>query len=237
MHLLQFSTSHYCRKARLALGYKGCDYITENLTPGLHALRVKPLTGLTTLPVLLLERDSPDPDAVTLEAIGDSSRILAYLERHFPEPPLLPDDPSDRDRALQLEDWLDESIGTATRIVYYQYRATDGRAIDPSPLSLAIIAIVRQQQGINAASAKLAAERLDLALPWIDDRWQCRGFLVGDRPSVADLTAAALLSPLALIPRYRDAYPALFDRIVEIHDRCNEPTPPDLGASVAGAKA
>ena len=45
MLLLQFSTSHYCRKARLALGYKRLAYQVENLTPGLHALKLKPLTG------------------------------------------------------------------------------------------------------------------------------------------------------------------------------------------------
>ncbi|WRH66879.1 MAG: glutathione S-transferase N-terminal domain-containing protein [Planktothrix sp. GU0601_MAG3] len=49
MLLLQFSTSHYCRKARLALGYKGVSYQVENLTPGLHTLKLKPLTGLTTV--------------------------------------------------------------------------------------------------------------------------------------------------------------------------------------------
>jgi len=240
MHLLQFSTSHYCRKARLALGYKGCDYTVENLTPGFHAFKVKPLTGLTTVPVLSIDGSSdssPDSSSdpspgrdgtVFPEAIGDSSRIVAYLERRFPDPPLLPDAPDDRDRALQLEDWLDESIGTATRFVYYQYRATDGKAIDPSPLSAVIIAIVRQQQGINAASAGLAADRLDLALPWIVDRWKADASLVGDRLSVADLTAAALLSPLALIPHYRDTYPILFARIADIHARCNEPLPPGL---------
>jgi glutathione S-transferase len=57
MLLLQFSTSHYCRKARLALGYKNISYTVNNLTPGLHALKIKPLTGLTTTPVLLPEVD------------------------------------------------------------------------------------------------------------------------------------------------------------------------------------
>lgn len=34
MLLLQFSTSPYCRKVRLALGYKGIPFQVENLTPG-----------------------------------------------------------------------------------------------------------------------------------------------------------------------------------------------------------
>lgn len=227
MHLLQFSTSHYCRKARLALGYKGCLYTIENLTPGFHVLKLKPLTQFTTVPVLIDSTDDRNPASA---AITDSSRILAYLDQRYPTPKLIPDQHDQRDRALQIEDWLDESIGTATRFVYYQYRATEGKAIDPSLMSMAVIAIVRRQYGINAATAKLAAERLDLALPWIDRTWQAQSFLVGDALSVADIAAAALLSPLALLPTYRETYPALFDRIAAIHAICNEPLPPGLSA-------
>lgn len=229
MHLLQFSTSHYCRKARLALGYKGCPYTIENLTPGLHVLKLKPLTQCTTVPVLIDEvRDERTDRDQASTVITDSSRILAYLDRRYPTPKLIPEHRDQRDRALQLEDWFDESIGTATRFVYYQYRATEGKAIDPSLMSMAVIAIVRRQYGINAATAKLAAERLDFALPWVDRTWQDHGFLVGDALSVADIAAAALLSPLALLPTYREPYPALFDRIAAIHTICNEPLPPGL---------
>ena len=34
-----------------------------------------------------------------------------------------------------LEDWLDESIGIATRFVDYEFRAGAGKQIDPSVLS------------------------------------------------------------------------------------------------------
>lgn len=228
MHLLQFSTSHYCRKARLALGYKGCPYTIENLTPGLHLLKLKPLTPFTTVPVLLdtIDDRNPSPTVIT-----DSSRILAYLDQQYPRPNLIPEDRDQRDRALQLEDWIDESIGTATRFVYYQYRATEGKAIDPSWMSMAVIAIVRRQYGIQAATAQQAAERLDFALPWIDRTWQTQSWLVGDALSVADIAAAALLSPLALLPTYRATYPALFERIAAIHTICNELLPPGLNAS------
>ncbi|TAF54824.1 MAG: glutathione S-transferase family protein [Oscillatoriales cyanobacterium] len=229
MHLLQFSTSHYCRKARLALGYKGCAYTIENLTPGLHLLKLKPLTSLTTVPVLLETIEDHNSNCnPSPTVIADSSRILAYLDQHYPHPRLIPENRDQRDRALQLEDWIDESIGTATRFVYYQYRATEGKAIDPSWMSLAVIAIVRRQYGIHPKTVKQAAERLDLALPWIDRTWQTQSWLVGDALSVADIAAAALLSPLALIPTYRETYPSLFERIAAIHALCHEPLPPGL---------
>ncbi|TAE95831.1 MAG: glutathione S-transferase family protein [Oscillatoriales cyanobacterium] len=190
MLLLQFSTSPYCRKVRLALGYKGIPFQVENLTPGLHVLKLKPLTGgLRTVPVLL---------------------------------PQLEGQPG----AIALEDWLDESIGIATRFVYYEFRAGAGKEIDPSLLSQLVIQLARRQFGINRASAKLAELRLSAALGLLQRRWQDGSYLVGDSLSVADITAVALLSPLALIPQYRIEYPWLLERIVNIHEVCGETLPP-----------
>lgn len=225
MRLLQFSTSHYCRKVRLALGLKGLAYGVENLTPGLHRLRLGPLTGgLTTVPVLLPERDG-EPIA-----IADSSRIVAYLDRLQPEPRLVPIEGARSREALQIEDWLDESIGTAVRFVYYDYRAGAGRDLDPSLASQVVIQIVRRQYGIRGAAVDLARDRLDLALAWLKPRWEnaSQWLTAGPDPTIADLTAAALLSPLARLPEYHDAHPWLFERIAEIHQRCREPLPPGL---------
>jgi glutathione S-transferase len=221
MLLLQFSTSHYCRKARLALAYKNIPYRVENLTPGLHRLKLKPLTGLATVPVLLPETEG-EP-----QAIADSTHIFAYLEQIQPDPPLYLNEPNPQRQADLLEDWLDESIGTATRFVYYQFRAGKGKAIDPSFANQAVISIVRRQYGINEASTQLAADRLKNAINILSD-WQTQPYLIGDRITIVDLTAAALLSPLALIPHYREQYPWLFKRIGEIHQQCGEPLPPGL---------
>ena len=222
MLLLQFSTSHYCRKARLALGYKKISYTVNNLTPGIHALKIKPLTGLTTTPVLLPEVDGQP------KAIGDSTQIFKFLDAYCPEPPLCPIAPPLEKEAWMLEDWLDESIGTATRFVYYDYRAGEGKSIDPSFSSQMVIQIVRKQYGIVTPAVELAAQRLKTAIAFLEERWQTKPFLVGDRLSVADIAAAALLSPLSLIPEYRQNYPWLFDRIAEIHHICGEPLPPGL---------
>jgi glutathione S-transferase len=221
MLLLQFSTSHYCRKARLALGYKGLTYQVRNLTPGLHSLQLKPLTGLTTVPVLLPQI------AGQPEFIADSSHIFRYLEQYQPEPPLFLNDPAHQTQAELLEDWLDESIGSATRFVYYHFRAGAGKSLDPSLASQLVINVVRAQYGINAASVTLAQERLALALRVLAP-WQDQPYLCGNQISIADITAAALLSPLARIPDYREHYPWLFQRIWEIHQQCREPLPPGL---------
>lgn len=226
MLLLQFSTSHYCRKARLALGYKQISFQVRNLTPGLHALQLKPMTGTATVPVLL-----PQLEAFPA-VIADSTQILKFLEQYRPEVSFLPTDADQQRQAWMLEDWLDESIGTATRFVYYQFRSGPGKAINPSLSSQLVIQTVRWQYSINATTANLAADRLSLALEVLRERWQHHPFLVGDRLSVADIAAAGLLSPLALLPEYRQAYPWLCDRISEIHQHCGEPLPPGLGENL-----
>ena len=222
MLLLQFSTSHYCRKARLALGYKQIPHRVENLTPGLHLLKVKPLSGLTTLPVLLPEQaDLPS-------VVADSTQIFHFLDRYCPEPSLSIADPHLNAEVWALEDWLDESIGIAARFVYYEFRAGEGKAIDASLSSQLIIQTVRWQYGITSERVKLATGRLNCALTFLASRWQREKYLVGDRPTAADLAAAALLSPLALIPHYRQNFPWVFDRITQIHRLCSEPLPPGL---------
>jgi glutathione S-transferase len=203
------------------LGYKGISYQVENLTPGIHTLKLKPLTGLTTVPVLLPQIEG-QPQAIT-----DSTQIFQYLEHNYPDPPLFFVDPHLQTQAALLEDWLDESIGTATRFVYYQFRSGEGKQIDPSLSSLLVIRVVCWQYQINNAAVELAKTRLKTAFEVLEV-WKERPYLVGDRISIADLAAAALLSPLALIPEYRQSYPWIFDRITEIHTICSEPLPPGL---------
>lgn len=205
----------------MALGYKGLDYQVKNLTPGLHALQLKPKTGLTTVPVLCPEIPGQP------EYVGDSSYIFHFLDEIYPNPPLFPLNPEQRLRAEWLEDWLDESIGTATRFVYYDYRAGDGKAIDPSLPSQIVIQIVRCQYNINSAAVALAKKRLQLAFEVLGF-WKNQTYLCGENLTVADLTAAALLSPLALLPEYRQSVPWLFEKIKQVHLTCGENFPPGL---------
>ena len=70
-----------------------------------YLIRVWRATGQGKLPVLWLDG----------RAIADSTRIIAALEEHYPAPPLYPRDTATRQRALALEDDLDETLGPALR--------------------------------------------------------------------------------------------------------------------------
>ena len=149
--------------------------------------------------------------------VADSTEIIRFLEAYKSEPPLYLENDSLQKEALRLD--------------YYQFRANEGKQIDPSWMSQIVIAIVRSQYGINAESVKIAEKTIGDAIAMISEFWQ-DGYLIGDRFSVADLTAAALLSPLGLIPPYRQTYPWLFERIAEIHQLCHEPLPQNWQAGM-----
>ena len=96
--------SHYSEKARWALDYKGIAHRRRVLGSN-YLIRVWRATGQGKLPVLWLDG----------RAIADSTRIIAALEEHYPEPPLYPREAAARQRALALEDDLDETLGPALR--------------------------------------------------------------------------------------------------------------------------
>jgi glutathione S-transferase len=61
--------------------------------------------------------------------------------------------------------------------------------------------MVRLRYGINPEDAEASRRKTLAALDRVESELQPSGYLVGDRFSVADLTAAALLFPLARPPQ------------------------------------
>jgi glutathione S-transferase len=95
-----------------------------------------------------------------------------------------------------IEDWLDESIGIATRFVYYEFRVGARKQIDQSVLSQLVMQLARRQFGINPfAEAKHAPVAPECCFKPVHRPWSDGAYLVGDSLSVADIAVAALLSP------------------------------------------
>jgi glutathione S-transferase len=214
--LWQYNFSNFNEKARWALDFKGVSHARRSLLPG--GPRAMAFSRRGTLPVL-------DIDG---ERIVDSTRIIAALEQRFPRPELYPDDLNDRSAALQLEDFFDEEAGhELRRAAFYEWRTnpafvsgllTTGRsqttrAFMRAALPGAMI-YARRRYRIYPADAERARAKLTAALDRIVAERKPSGYLVGDSFSVADLTAAALLYPLAM--------PAQL--------QYRSPEPPDWGA-------
>ena len=102
--LWHISFSHFNEKARWALGFKRIPHKRRVLGAN-YLFRAWRATGRGTLPILFLDG----------KPVGDSTAIIAALEQWQPEPALYPQDPAQRRRALELEDYFDEVLGPSLR--------------------------------------------------------------------------------------------------------------------------
>ncbi len=100
--LYGINLSTFTRKVRLALAEKGVEYRLEAASMG--SAKVRALHPLGKIPVI------EDQGAV----IPDSSVIIAYLERAYPQRPLYPAGARDLGRALWLEEYADTRLREAT---------------------------------------------------------------------------------------------------------------------------
>ena len=99
LELYQFELSHYCEKIRLILDYKGLSYRKVEVTPGIGQLDLFRMSGQRQVPVL---KDGT-------EVIADSTAIALYLDRKYPDRPIIPVEPQQRALCLLMEEW--HSIG------------------------------------------------------------------------------------------------------------------------------
>jgi glutathione S-transferase len=212
--LWHFAISHFTEKARWALDWKGIAHERRMLFLD-YPIRCGLRTGQLRLPVLF---DSG-------RIIRDSSAIIAHLEERTPQPALYPADEAERRRALELEDWFDEELGPHIRAVTVDMLFRHG------PGATADVFGMEQSEGQKAAIRALfpvfktfyvwrhdmAGDRIALgwkqlerALDRLEGTIGESGYLVGERFSVADLTAAALFYPIAMPPEYPYAFPPVF---------------------------
>ena len=207
--LWQYNFSNFNEKARWALDFKSVPHVRRSLLPG--GPRAMAFSRRGTLPVLDLDG----------ERIVDSTRIIAALEQRFPQPALYPDDPAERAAALELEEFFDEEAGHELRRAgFYQWRTSPGfvsgllstgrgpvtRGLMRAALPGAMV-YARRRYRIYPADAEQARGKLAAALDRIVAERQPSGYLIGAGFSVADLTAAALLYPLAWPAELQYRYP------------------------------
>jgi glutathione S-transferase len=221
--LWHIKVSNYNEKARWALDYKRVAHRRRDPMPGAHMLIALALTRrVATFPVLQIDG----------RAIGDSTRIIAELERRISDPPLYPTDPAARRRALELEEFFDQNLGhDVRRVVFWellrdpQFMRSSAAQITTPRQGRALAAVLpafsvmlRRRYTISERSAAQSLLKLRAAMRLIEDVLDGRDHLVGNEFTVADLTGAALLAPLLAPPGlpYRDPSVAFPSRLQEI---------------------
>lgn len=212
--LWHISISHYNEKARWALDFKRVPHRRRAIPGGFHMIAALALTRGAAYTFPILELDG--------EVVHDSTAIIGALERRNPEPALYPDDPAERRRALDLEDWFDEEFAPSLRLLGWYEMTRDPERLsalmdpflppsargnqaarDMAARFASGFTAVRYGVGSEEAAAR-AREQVTAGLDRLDAELNGNEYLVGDRFSVADLTAAALFYPLVLPPEGPD---------------------------------
>ena len=196
LELYQFETSQYCEKVRLILDYKGLAYRKIEVTPGVGQLDLFRLSGQRQVPVL--------KDGSTV--ISDSTAIALYLDRQYPDKPLIPVDPKERGLCLLIEEWADASIGIKSRKVLYgalsqnqSFRTSILPSGTPDFLKTLVgavpselLEIVGAGVGFGADAVKDAKDDLKQDLEALSLLLLDHPYLVADYPCLADFTVAGL---------------------------------------------
>jgi glutathione S-transferase len=196
LELYQFELSQYSEKVRLILDYKKLEYRKIEVTPGVGQVELLQKSGSRQVPVL--------KDGSTY--ISDSTEIAFYLDRKYPEIPLLPEDSLKRGQCLLIEEWADESIGLKGRKALIgalnqnqSLRTAFLPAQTPDVLKNLVGAIPSQLLdvlgtgvGFGGEAVKEANQALKQDLEALCLILAKQPYLTGDTPTLADLTVAGL---------------------------------------------
>lgn len=214
--LYVFAISHYCEKARWALEHLGIEYELRHLAPGAHLEVTKQLGAPgSSLPLLISgERIVHGSGAIMDWAEAgttDASRRLS------PGPGL-------EEECRRLEQRLDDVAGVHVRRYYYSealvehpesvlpiftrdLASPERRWLEESWDGVRRLMIGAMDLGRDQGQE--SRQIVEGELDWLDGLLaDGRHFLLGDRLSRADITAAGLLAPLAL-PKEHPTYAML----------------------------
>jgi glutathione S-transferase len=219
--LYQFHWSHYVEKVRWALDYKGVRWTAVEVEP-FSKKQIRHLQCEVALDAGGKAYTVPTiHDETTGISIGDSSKILDYLERTYPTPALYPAVEAERVQMKRWMLWLDSTLGLAARRLAYTQISLEHpvilaklfmpQAIDAhgaetikGSLSGAVIAgVLSRRFRFSRIQSDRVYEQLEECLLIATQRLSSRRCLVGGHFSAADLTLASLLRPVLLVPFFR----------------------------------
>jgi len=189
-----FPGSNSVLTTRLMLEYKGVEYETVKLMPGVHAFVMLAL-GFQTTAVPGVKIDG--------RRVQGTRWIARALDDAFPQRPLFPADPRRREAVQDVERW-GEGFQNATRRIFYCAARRDPDAFasvmaaQRGPVGRAVLrsrarGFVRIAGGVHRASDNDGREDLELLIPaGLDqiDAWIAQGLLGGDELNAADFQIA-----------------------------------------------
>lgn len=169
--------SPFVRKVRIVLSEKGLAYEHVQTIPVFDGPPGLPFPGIT--PEL---RVHTPLGKIPFARIGgrwlaDSSVIVAYLDRLYPNPPIYPSDPWDYARALWFEKYIDDGA----------YPKLFGTIFVERVLAPMLFNRPTDQTVVD----KAITEDLPAIYGYLDAEIDSRSLLVGERFTIADATVAS----------------------------------------------
>ncbi|MFL2668099.1 MAG: glutathione S-transferase family protein [Alphaproteobacteria bacterium] len=205
LELLGGPTSTCCCKVHLAAVEKGLELFEREVNVHKHQN--------LTAEYIAMNRDGMVPtllhDGMVLV---ESSVIMRYLDRRFPEPPLTPSDPVESMRLDLLMKDLDEKYHSAIAFVSFSEssRGSDGELTDAAKIRLNSFSDIpepkrREQRrqsvllGLSSDEGRCACGFLETMIRDIDAALELGPFLAGDRYSLADAALTPYVHRLWLL--------------------------------------
>ncbi len=194
IQLYQFEMSSYAEKVRFILDYKGLDYKKVEVIPAIGQVEIFKLSGQRQVPVL------KDDGTV----VADSTSIAEYLDRKYSDKPIIPMDGKLRGQVMIMEQWADEIFGINARKGLFismsqnpSFRSALLPNTTPDVLKNLVSAIPSFDLlgGLGAPmgmSADKFKDDIRQNLSWLCSILSEQAYLVGDAPTLADFTVAAL---------------------------------------------
>jgi len=221
--LYTFAASQSSEKIRWALDASGLRYRESRLTPFLHYAQNLRISGSLGLSIPVLEADG--------QTVQDSTQILEWLEKNRAPCALIPREPQERQAAMQWEARFDHVGPHVVRCMYAtlledpqlvrRLWTLDASAVDRGLLRAGFPLLSRifsRGLGLHPALLEHSRRVIERTLNELDRITAAgRTYLVGERLTVADITAASRLAPLVCPdehavfsdPEYRDAIASL----------------------------
>jgi glutathione S-transferase len=152
--------------------------------------------------------------------VQGSSHIIDYADRRWPERRLTPASPELEAEARELEAHLDRELGRTARRVFYSYMLESPRVTIPlfahkgpwwGPAfyraAFPVVAkAIRTMYDVRPSKVEGDKERFAAAIKRLEERLAAHRYLVGDKFSRVDVTAAALMAPMWRPPEHPIAW-------------------------------
>lgn len=231
--LYKLHWSHYVEKVRWALDFKRLPWRGIDIV-AFTKKEMRRFDCPQTVPLI--------HDTATGIAISDSSPIIRYLDETYPEHALFPSHPVEREAVWQWMLRLDSTLGLHARRLGYTQVIMECPNILSTLFMSNVCGGLFTRPVLRALAAPVLGtmltlrfrfhrnredrvyEALEAQLIPIAAQLERDGFLVGGCFTAADLTLAALLRPLRIVPHFahHPQLQSLFawqERLFRTHDR------------------